>query len=109
MREEYWEPFRCDVVPERDAVRVVPVGEFDLACAEMVEAQLQELFDAGFDHVVLDLHELTFLDSTGLRTIIAASCKAKDRSIRFTLVPGNPEVQRVFEVTGTDGALFHSS
>jgi anti-anti-sigma factor len=106
MSDERWDSFRCDVIPERDAVRVVPTGELDLAYAGTVGSQLGELFDAGFSHVVLDLNELTFLDSTGLRMIIEANRAAKDRAIRLTLLPGRPEVQRVFEVTGTRDALF---
>jgi anti-sigma B factor antagonist len=106
LSEKFWEPFRCDVVPERDAVRVVPVGELDLACAGGVAAQLDDLFGAGLGHVVLDLRELTFLDSSGLRMILEAKGAAKERSVRFTLIPGRPEVQRVFEVTGTGDSLF---
>jgi anti-anti-sigma factor len=36
-----------------------------------LEAQLRELHDVGFEHVVLDLRELAFIDSTGLRLILS--------------------------------------
>jgi len=37
------EPFRCEVEPDRAAVRVRPIGELDLATVPLVEAQLAEL------------------------------------------------------------------
>ena len=63
-------PFRVDVHPERDSVRVVPVGELDTATADELQTKLCELREAGFDRVVLDLRELEFLDSTGLRLLV---------------------------------------
>ena len=35
-------PFRCEVEPDRAAVRVRPIGELDLTTAPVVEAQLAE-------------------------------------------------------------------
>jgi anti-sigma B factor antagonist len=87
-------------------VRVVPRGELDTATAGSVQTELDHLFDAGFQHVMLDLRELTLLDSTGLRLIVTASRTARARHIRLELLPGPPAVQRVFEITGTEAALF---
>ena len=61
------EPFRLDVVPKREEVRVCPVGELDLATVPRVDAQLAELWSLGFARLVLDLREVCFLDSSGLR------------------------------------------
>jgi anti-anti-sigma factor len=93
-------PFRVDVHPERDAVRVVPVGELDLATSEVLERQLHELRRAGFQRVVLDLRELTFIDSSGIRVVLAEHQFAEQAERRFSLIHGPPVVQRALEVCG---------
>ena len=62
--EPSWRPFRCDVVPDRAAVRVEPSGELDLATVEQVRGHILALLGAGFATVYLDLGSLTFLDSS---------------------------------------------
>ena len=93
--------FRCDVFPERDRVRVAPTGELDLATTPALEATIRELLESGFDDVVLDLADLEFLDSTGLRLILMLHAAAGDGGYRLRLRPGPPVVQRVFELTRT--------
>jgi len=49
---------------------------------------------------VLDLQQLTFLDSTGLRIILAARELCWRRGQEFAVTPGSPQVQRLLSVTG---------
>ena len=93
-------PFRIDVHPERDAVRVVPVGELDVATAPELEAQLRELGRSGFERVVLDLRGLRFVDSTGIRAILIADRDAGASGHEFSLIGGPPAVQRALELCG---------
>jgi anti-anti-sigma factor len=93
-------PFRVDVHPERDVVRVVPFGELDLATAGLLERQLHELRDSGFDHVVLDMHELTFIDSSGIRVILTEHRFADTSDQRFSLIGVPPVIRRALEVCG---------
>jgi anti-anti-sigma factor len=65
------EPFRCDVQPARDHVRVRPVGEVDVATVSLVERCLTELRAAGFGHIRVDLGEVEFMDSSGLPLLLA--------------------------------------
>ncbi len=55
-------PFQVDVHPERDRVRVVPVGELDVATTAQLEAEPHELREAGFARIVLDLSQLESSD-----------------------------------------------
>ena len=96
-RDEF-APFHCEVEPERGRVRVMPHGELDLATAPEVERRLRELRESGFDHVVLDLRELVFIDSTGLRVVMREDAAARADGRTFALIPGPPAVQRIFEV-----------
>jgi anti-sigma B factor antagonist len=94
------ESLTCEVVPERDIVRVRPIGSLDMATVPVVETQLQQLLDAGFRQLVVDLGGLAFMDSTGLRLAIRWSEAARRDGFTIGFVPGSPEIQRVFEITG---------
>jgi anti-sigma B factor antagonist len=93
--------FRCDVLPERDRVRIVLVGELDLATALQLDEEVRELLEAGFEHLVLDLTDLVFLTSSGLRVILRLHALSQESAFRFELKPGPPAVQRIFELSGT--------
>src|SRR4051812_31053302 len=103
------EPFRCEVAPHRDEVLVRPVGELDLATVPMVDEQLAELSSSGFTRLVLDLRGVRFLDSTGLRMLLAWHGRSTNDGIAFSVIPGPPVVQRVLEITGVDGRLTYAS
>ncbi len=94
-------PYRCDVVPERDRVRVAPMGELDIATAPRLEGTIRELLESGFDHIVLDLANVEFLDSNGLRLILRLHASAEEDGLRFQVRPGPPAVQRIFTLSGT--------
>ena len=99
------EPFRCDVETAHGRIRLIPRGEIDLATVDELETQLRQLRATGFDHLVLDLRDVTFMDSTGLRLILSWDDAAREDGIDFSLVPGTPGVQRLFEITGVLGRL----
>ena len=95
------ELLRCEVIPQRDEVRVRPVGALDLSTENVLEDQLTELRGAGFRRLVLDLGELSFIDSTGLRLVLRWDAEARKDGFELRLIPGPRTVQRVFELTGT--------
>jgi anti-anti-sigma factor len=87
-------------VEQRDGVVVVrPIGELDMVTAPQLRDILQELRQKKAS-VVIDLKELTFLDSTGLRLIWDADAASRQDGLDLTLTVGNPDVMRVFELTG---------
>jgi anti-sigma B factor antagonist len=102
MREDIQPPdFHCDVIPERDRVRVAPAGELDRVTTPQLERTIGELRQAGFDHIILDLRHLHFLDSAGLRLVLDLDASARADSHTLALVAGPPKIQRVFEISGT--------
>ena len=56
-------------------------GEIDMASAPLLEAELDEVLDLGPGSVAVDLTEVTFVDSTGLRVLL----QARDRLGAFIL------------------------
>jgi len=92
---------------ERDlrAPRLIVSGELDLATAEQLEAGLNEIERESPETLVVDLRELEFMDSTGLRTLIAADARARERNARLVIVRPPEEVDRVFRLTRMDQHL----
>jgi anti-anti-sigma factor len=86
---------------ERGAVSFVTLrGELDLLSTAELEPELERLADEpGIDVVALDLRELEFLDSSGLRLIVIAERSLRECGRRLVLVRGPQPVQRVFEIT----------
>ena len=97
--------FRCELEPERERVRVRPIGEVDMATAPVVQEHLTELMAAGFRQVTLDLRGVRFLDSSGLRMILEWDARSRADGFSFALVAGPPNVQRLFELTNTTEML----
>jgi anti-anti-sigma factor len=84
-----------------DAVCVALSGELDLSNALTLEDQLRRVEEEQKPAVlVLDLRNLKFLDSTGLRLILAAHARAMKRGGRLSIVQGTDAVRRIFRLTG---------
>ena len=75
------------------------VGELDLAGVGCLAHHLDEAF-AGDDVVVVDLRQLTFMDSAGLRTLADAQAQARVSGHRLILTRGPRQVDRLFEISG---------
>ena len=98
-------PLELRTEQDQGAPRLVVSGELDLASAEQLDAQLKQLESPEPDVIVLDLRELEFMDSTGLRTVIAADSRARERGARLVVVRAPEEVDRVFRLTRMDQHL----
>jgi anti-sigma B factor antagonist len=73
-------------------------GELDLASADVVNARLDELRAEGVP-VLLDIDELDFMDSSGLRLVLDAAEASNKTGWRFSLTHGPEQVRRLFEST----------
>jgi anti-anti-sigma factor len=80
-------------------------GELDMACSPVLDETLHEVCTDQTDDVVLDMSQLRFLDSTGLRSILLAGALCESHGCGLALIPGSPQVQRLFEVTGLTDRL----
>jgi anti-anti-sigma factor len=79
---------------------VVLRGELDLPGTVAVEPELDRLAEqSGVEVVALDLRELEFLDSSGLRLVMRTDQRLQATGRRLALVRGPEAVQRVFEIT----------
>ena len=90
-----------------DGEVTVPVrGEFEMATTFKVEPRMERAIELpGLRRLTLDLSDVTFLDSTGLGVVLRLASELQQRRIELQIVPGPPEVQRVFETAGVTDAL----
>jgi anti-sigma B factor antagonist len=100
------EPVSVHTQIEDHAPVVVVTGEIDMATAPMVERALTEAIEASDGAVVLDLCDVSFFDSSGLRAAIVAHRELAERGRRLSLacIPGG-HVWRTFSLAGVDRLL----
>jgi anti-anti-sigma factor len=79
-------------------------GELDVASAQTFEDQVRRAIESAASSVVLDLEGLTFIDSTGLRTLLMAAELSRSKGRRLT-VRASKEVRRAVEVSGVADSL----
>ena len=78
------------------------MGEVDLATAPALEQTLFDLAEAGTGDVIVDLSGCSFLDSAGLRALIATRTRLEHSDRSLALVLSNPSVMRIFQITQYD-------
>jgi len=90
---------------EEGLVRLVLRGELDLSTVSKVEEELRRAEASEPSLLLLDLSELNFLDSTGLRLIVTTDQRAREGGRRVAVVKGPDAVQRVITIIRLDERL----
>jgi anti-anti-sigma factor len=84
---------------ENGSVQLALRGELDIATLPQLEDALERTREASL--LTLDLSALDFMDSSGLRIILAEHARAQEAGRKLSIVRGPAAVHRVFELTGT--------
>jgi anti-anti-sigma factor len=95
--------FAVDVRHAEGVAIVEPHGELDLDTVERLRAALDDTEGAG--RLVLDLRGLSFIDSTGLRLLVALHQRSQRDGFELTLVPPPAPANRAIQLCGLDRAL----
>lgn len=93
--------FQVRVQPGRDSISVRPIGELDLSGSRRLDAAVDELVDAGFEDIVVDLRDLDFIDCAGVRVLLEQHAAAVRDGRRLSLIHGRAHIRRVFALTET--------
>jgi anti-sigma B factor antagonist len=80
-------------------------GELDIATVPVVRDRLAAVTDAGARHVIADLREVTFMDSTGLAAFIHAKMRLGDEGHLTLVMEPDSYARLIFEVAGLTGVL----
>ncbi len=91
---------------------VAIAGEIDAATAPILKEKLLALVATGVERVVVDLSEVTFIESVGLGTLVAARKRlvAGDRSLCLVIADHQVNIRGPFEITCLDDVFpIHST
>ncbi len=86
---------------EKDALRVLLVGEIDHCAAEGLRAQIeQRLTDPSIRELLLDFSQVTFMDSSGIGMVIGRYKTMAARGGSVVACGLHPPVDRMFRMAG---------
>jgi len=103
--------FHLDTVgPTGDCAVLRVTGEVDAYTAPMLRDRIRELADKDAVHLIADLSQVDFLDSTGLGALVGGLKRLREARGSLTLVIDAPRILRIFQLTGlTKVFAIHSS
>lgn len=96
-------PLRVPVRLNEGVAIVSPEGELDLATVDRFEDALSLAFRERPRVLVVDLHGLDFMDSTGLRALLLAQQRCQYAGARLVLHRAQGATQRLLKVSGVEG------
>jgi anti-sigma B factor antagonist len=103
--------FRSDHRRDGEVTVVTVAGELDIFTAPRLREVLVEQIEAGHVRLVLDVDQVTFLDSTAVAVLIGAWWRVRDRGGHLALAGAPEPVRTIFHVTCLthDLALFDTT
>jgi anti-sigma B factor antagonist len=96
--------FDVVVVNQHGRPVVYMSGEMDLASREPIRDALMKAQDLGSGDVIVDLSQITFMDSTGINALVRAHREAPEG--RFRVVGASERIRRVFGICGVSSVLL---
>jgi anti-sigma B factor antagonist len=90
---------------EGEQVRIALAGELDLSSALTFDEEIRRAEERRPVTLVIDLTDLKFLDSTGLRLIMSAQARAHKCGRQLRIVEGGEAVKRIFKLAGVNRRL----
>ena len=82
------------------------VGEIDVYTYPRLSEKLNEILDDDCLNLVINLEQVRYIDSTGLGVIANGANKLAKKSGYIHIINANPQVKKIFEVSGLSKANF---
>ncbi len=91
---------QCNLIEQQGGkvIRLAMKGELDTLTAPDCERELAAAVRPGMDMLVLDMKDLSYISSAGLRIVFKAAKQAKAVGARFALANRQPQIVKVFEI-----------
>jgi anti-sigma B factor antagonist len=97
---------QIELVEQHEGVMIVaPRGRLDMATAPEFRESVKRLVEAGSSHVVVDLHEVSFVDSSGLGAIVGGLKAARNAGGDLRIARANQQVLLVLDLTSLNRVL----
>jgi anti-sigma B factor antagonist len=95
------EPIATSIAHHGETAVVAVGGEIDLSTAPAFEAAVATALKEGPSVLIIDLSEVTFMASVGLRILVATQEELRE-SVQVAVVANNPATSRPIQMTGLD-------
>ena len=89
-----------DTRPEGDKTVVSVAGEIDVYTAPKLREQIVQLVEDGRYHLVVDMEQVEFLDSTGLGVLVGGLKRVRAHDGSLHLVCTQERILKIFRITG---------
>ena len=96
------ESLQIEVLPVGTATLVSPLGDIDMSNSMQLRSTLHSVFNEYPTKVVLDLHHVSYMDSSGLGTLIEAVQLTNQTAVSFLLCGINETVQSIITLSKLD-------
>ena len=107
--DDYSNLMTVDAVDIGDSVVMYLVGECDIGTVPVLTQELRRALE-NKKHVVLDVHLLTYIDSTGISAIAAAQESLAQSRRQLRVVGAHGIFDRIIRLTKLDGQIpLHNS
>ena len=100
------EEFAYTVTLHGERATVAVRGDLDAQTGPLLADAVTSLTSDSVANVVIDLNDVTFVDSRGLSSLLVSHRSASDNDITLTVVNLHPTVARLFRITGVDAVLL---
>ena len=84
-------------------VKVIAIsGSFNANSSQSFRQSITEVMESGMSIVLVDCHNVTFMDSSGLGTLVLTFKALQELGIKMVICSINEQVRILFELTGID-------
>lgn len=94
-----------NVDKQEEEYLVTLTGEIDVYTVPILEERLMPLIEEASRKVVVNLYDVSYMDSSGLGTFISAYKNAQEKDCTFEIVEARDRVLRLFIVTGLNDII----
>ena len=77
-------------------------GEVDLSTAPALRSRIEQVVDGGARRLVVDLADVSFMDSSGLSVLVAGFKGMREAGGEMVVVCPNTSIAKIFSITGLD-------
>jgi anti-sigma B factor antagonist len=101
---------RIEMTSNSDRQVITVSGEVDLATSPDLDVAIIAALESGAESLVIDLAEVSFMDSSGLGVIVRGLKRCREADKDLDLIISNERVLKVFGITGLDQVIpIHTS
>jgi anti-sigma B factor antagonist len=89
--------------PQEANIMVVSLsGRLDANTSPQIKTALHQLIEEGYLKIIVDLHQVPFIDSSGLAALVSGLRLAREKDVKIVLSNVQPQTQIIFRLTMMD-------